>query len=379
MKLVFWLSVLTEHQVHLMRAIRDLGAEMTIVVGTTQLEERQAQGWVPPDISDLDVVAPAPAEWAETVAAMLARHPEALHVFGGILADRRYISVIARAQRRGIRTVVMSEPYAAVPVSYFGGRVALRERVKHLLRPFVYRAIGLLIGRKLHAIFPFSELAERQFTRSGFRGPHYPFGYFVPRTPSGPVARGDTPGLRLVFVGALLPRKGVDILLRALSLAREILGGAAERLTLDIYGPGTLATLPPGARACGAIPFGEVQLALARYDALVLPSRFDGWGVVVNEALLQGVPAIVSDAVGAQALVLRGNAGAVFHSGDASALADLLVDAVRHPEHVTAWKSGASAIAPDLEPAVAARYFLDCLQHAESASGPPPSAPWYPA
>ncbi len=57
-------------------------------------------------------------------------------------------------------------------------------------------------------------------------------------------------------------------------------------------------------------------------DFLILPSRRETWGIVVNEALCFGLPVITSDQVGAsQDLVVHGYNGFQFPSGDAAALA----------------------------------------------------------
>ena len=63
----------------------------------------------------------------------------------------------------------------------------------------------------------------------------------------------------------------------------------------------------------------------AAADIFVLPSRHDGWGVVVNEALGAGLPIIVSDRVGARDLVENGCNGFVTTAGDIDSLASALL------------------------------------------------------
>ena len=70
----------------------------------------------------------------------------------------------------------------------------------------------------------------------------------------------------------------------------------------------------------------ELPGLFAEADAFVLPSRHDGWGVVINEALGAGLPIIVSDGVGAaHDLVTHGVNGLITPAGDACALRDALV------------------------------------------------------
>ena len=66
-------------------------------------------------------------------------------------------------------------------------------------------------------------------------------------------------------------------------------------------------------------------------DLLVLPSKFgETWGLVVNEALHHGVPAVVTNTVGcADDLIVSGLTGEVFKNGDSFSLGNSLVNAVK--------------------------------------------------
>lgn len=70
-------------------------------------------------------------------------------------------------------------------------------------------------------------------------------------------------------------------------------------------------------------------------DVLVLPSGYEAFGVVVNEAMLCGCPAIVSNNVGAGFdLVREGETGFTFPTGDVEALSQLLREVLRSPEQL---------------------------------------------
>ena len=60
----------------------------------------------------------------------------------------------------------------------------------------------------------------------------------------------------------------------------------------------------------------EVYQFINVADCLVLPSKHDGWGTVVSEALISGVPAICSDTCGVAEVVKLSNYGGVFRSGN---------------------------------------------------------------
>src|SRR5262249_52914577 len=106
------------------------------------------------------------------------------------------------------------------------------------------------------------------------------------------------------FCGQMIRRKGVDLLLQAFE--RLIAKGLDVRLLLvglEADLPNFLKMVSSAARARinyeGFQPPERLPEYFNRGDVFVLPSRHDGWGVVINQALAAGLPIITSDAVGA--------------------------------------------------------------------------------
>lgn len=125
---------------------------------------------------------------------------------------------------------------------------------------------------------------------------------------SGPRSRAaGEGGVRFAFVGSLIRRKGADILLDAFERVRA----SHPTSTLTCIG-GTpdvgLARRAGRTEGVTIVPFlGQDVLfeRLAQLDCLVLPSRFDAFGMVVPEAMAVGLPVIVSDRVGAKMICER--------------------------------------------------------------------------
>ena len=128
-----------------------------------------------------------------------------------------------------------------------------------------------------------------------------------------------------LYVGRLVPEKGVDVLLDAWRAASR------ADATLVLIGDGPLAgARRRDARRAAARPAAARPSCRSRTrppSSRVLPSiptpRFrEPWGLVCNEAMHQGRPVIASDAVGAVAggLVRDGETGLVVPAGDARAL-----------------------------------------------------------
>ena len=138
-------------------------------------------------------------------------------------------------------------------------------------------------------------------------------------------------GAIVLYAGRLVPEKGIPVLLDAWRQVRS-------EATLVLVGDGPLALsagATAGVRLLGPLPRSELPVAYATAELAVLPSvptpRFrEPWGLVCNEAMLQGRPVITTDAVGAAAggLVRDLQDGLVVPAGDAVALAraiDLLL------------------------------------------------------
>ena len=129
-----------------------------------------------------------------------------------------------------------------------------------------------------------------------------------------------------LFVGSFIPRKGVDILARAFS---ELVATVPD-VRLVVAGDGDPAGqfdrhLSPAAAArvvnCGFIPWERLPELYRRGDFLVMPSRYDGWGLVIPEAMASGLPVIGSVDAGATLdLVREGVTGWRVPSGDVQAL-----------------------------------------------------------
>jgi glycosyltransferase involved in cell wall biosynthesis len=135
-----------------------------------------------------------------------------------------------------------------------------------------------------------------------------------------------------LYAGKLESKKRILDLLAAFAVA--VKGGGAP-LHLLVVGTGELMEAARAAVDRDELPVSfagflnqtEMPAAYVAADALVLPSDYgETWGLVVNEAMSCGRPALVSDRVGCGPdLVTEGETGSIFPFADVAALADALV------------------------------------------------------
>jgi glycosyltransferase involved in cell wall biosynthesis len=170
--------------------------------------------------------------------------------------------------------------------------------------------------------FCFSRLHESRLRAAGLREVVVLPGQYVPAgEPAAPLAAEPV----VVFAGRLIPEKRAPALVAAVEEARK----HAPSLRLELYGDGPdraevgrAVTRREWATAPGFVPRERVQAGLRRALCLALPSRREGYGLVVVEAAAQGVPSVVvrgPDNAAAE-LVEEGVNGAVAASAGSSEL-----------------------------------------------------------
>ena len=139
------------------------------------------------------------------------------------------------------------------------------------------------------------------------------------------------------FSGKLVPGKGVDVLIDAIAILQRdglaagllVIGDGPERATLEerVRARGLKWTAFDGFRNQS-----ELALSYVCLDIFVLPSRSETWGLVLNEAMIFGLPVIATDRTGAALDVIEAGAnGHVVPVDDAGALADALRTLVTSP------------------------------------------------
>lgn len=149
------------------------------------------------------------------------------------------------------------------------------------------------------------------------------------------------PPRNVVYVGRLSPEKNLPQLLDAFAAARQT-AAQGQSWGLLIRGDGPiLPSLKEHTRHLGlesvhflpGVPWYEVPATLALGDVLVLPSRSEPWGLVVNEAMVCGLPVLVSDRCGCAADLVRENEnGFAFSPDDENRLTELLRNLMDAPE-----------------------------------------------
>jgi len=141
-----------------------------------------------------------------------------------------------------------------------------------------------------------------------------------------------------LYAGKLIPKKKIFDLIESFSRARQ----TCEKIHLLIVGTGQLfqatkkLSMGLPITFAGFLNQSEIVKAYFASDCNVLPSDYrETWGVVINEAMACGLPAIVSDQVGCGPdLVIEGVTGYTFPCGNVQRLGEIMAELARHPERL---------------------------------------------
>lgn len=216
-------------------------------------------------------------------------------------------------------TVPFTHPETLTPRGASWHRAAIRRAMRH--------ADAVVV--------PTDAVAEELWSYAPGPARIHKIGHGVPETllrePSAEETARVVEALRLpesyvLAVGTIEPRKGLDVLVEAMALPK------APDLPLVIAGPagwGFVDVSGDGVRLLGRITDAELAVVLRRAAVLAVPSRAEGFGLPVLEAMAVGTPVVHSDA---PALVeVAGGTGVTVPRGDPYALAEALRDTAGQP------------------------------------------------
>ncbi len=132
--------------------------------------------------------------------------------------------------------------------------------------------------------------------------------------------------VRLIFVGRLIRRKNVALILNALralppdSVSLTVAGEGPERAALESLA----AAIPQEVRFLGRVEHSALPSRYGDCDALVIAADGEPWALVINEAMASGLAIIAHEHVGAVADLVSDRNGVLLHSFDVAELADAI-------------------------------------------------------
>jgi glycosyltransferase involved in cell wall biosynthesis len=256
------------------------------------------------------------------------------------------------------------------------------QGIQGLARRAKYCIDRYTTGRNIDFTLAMGQLGVRWFQSVGYAPSRlFPFAYVTesPIVASESRIEKNADILRILYLGQIIERKDGVTAIRALS------GLPASNWQFEVYGNG--ADLPrwkleadesgvaERIRFYPAVANNEIGNLFESADILLLPSKWDGWGAVVNEALMCGVPVVCSDRCGAADLLREPWRGSIFKAGSVDSLRGALHTWIERSiieESKLRIRKWSSAI----EGPQAALYLVEIVNFIRNG-GQRPSPPWY--
>ena len=364
MKYIFWQNMLSLHMAPFINSLSEI-SDVTLVV-TKEIERRRLEeGWTVPKYLENTTIKIDPSKPEIVDILSIAG---AIHVFFGINAYPMVYFAFRAAIRMNIKIFIMQEP-----IQWIGIRGALRVilwlwfRVKYSTKIWGYFNTGTTNSRFINKLcYDKKKL--------------YDWAYFT-NIDNSIILNKLSDSVRslpnLIFIGSIDENKNilnlVNLLLKYLDIFNRLIiigtGPLEEELLSIVAGI-------PKMEFMGRVDNDKIMDIIQDSDLLMLPSKWDGWGYVVNEALVSGTPALVSDKSGAACLLDRKIRGDVISDNINRLNRPILNWIARgpvppgHRAKIKTWSINA------ISGQVGAKYFISVIDHCLEGNSKKPEVPW---
>jgi glycosyltransferase involved in cell wall biosynthesis len=361
----FWQRIVSPHIAGLAVALAEQGCDVHYVAENEMSPDRSSLGWSLPEMKGVDLRYVRRSKDVKDYVATSSA--SSVHLCQGVRANGTVSDAQKRLADRGLRHWVLMETIQ--DTGWIGP-----------LKRFAYKGLFRRQQSRLNGVLAIGYGTPDWVTARGIPPKVvFPFAYFLRDRPvnftSAPIVGMP---FRFAFAGQFVGRKRLPMVVDALASL------PCRQAELIVAGSGPLERiwrayaerhLPGRVRWVGGLPSAIVLDMLGEVDCLVLPSRHDGWGAVVSEALMSGTPAICSDRCGAAGVVASSGVGGVFAHDNPAELASLLARAVASGPPTLEGRTSLAQWATSLGARTGARYLLNILAHVDGqASRPAP--PW---
>ena len=316
--------------------------------------QRASMGWTTPEMPSTLETYIDPKRPQQHVHELIDGARDAIHIFSGMNAYRWIKEAYFRAKQTGVERLALM------------GESGIRLGLRGSLRPYRAKWIARNYRPVIKLVLAMGQAGVDYYRFAGFSEQIiFPYLYQAPVGTNVPLS--PTKEIQLIYVGQLNFRKGLDVLLQALGECDAppwrltIIGSDPNEQKLR-YFAGQL-NISGAISWLGVCDHEQVLNHLAEADLCVVPSRFEGWGVVVNEAIGVATPVVCSDGVAAQDLVVFGDCGEVVRTDDVSDLSVCLGKLLRQPDLITKYANNAARYRTTISAQNVANYLKSVLEY----------------
>lgn len=323
LNIFFWQNCISPHQIPYIRQIQmdERVGRVVLIAPRIDYDERKAMGWNADEMlhgSQLEYYVKPSLDKIEELMQYETSH--SIHLFSGIRGDYETFQFFLKSRQYQLRRGFIQEPPYTYDKPLWAHYIRFFLQDRKFIKDFDY-------------VFAIGEDAVTYFRSWSKRWKVVPFIYCVEKPQAYSFTKGDD--LSICYVGSLSRRKNVLVLLKAMQgipCHLDIYGDGEERMKLNEFV--ALHQMEAQVTFHGKVDMKEVTQLMQQHDVLILPSRYDGWGAVVNEALMSGVYSICSNRCGARLLLKNNQLGSVFVNNNVDSLKHQLKTCIQHLEDI---------------------------------------------
>ena len=368
MRIVLWQNCLSPHQLpYIVHLLDDKRVdEVVVVAGETVSDARREMGWSVGMYDGMDKCKVYVHPNNKIIEGLFnERQEDSQHLFSGIRADRFVFKCLKMSLLYQLRRGIITERPNTYDFKHNipNAKPYWMHRIRFWLQDWKY-------AQQIHTVFAIGNEAANYFQSLGVNWKVFPFCYCTQQmSVVEEISPNEGKFAQYLFCGSLSSWKSPITIIRGLS---KIEGGIMGEVKM--IGNGALYqaleneihrfSLKDKVQLLGTIPQKEVPMYMQQADIFILPSLYDGWGAVINEALQAGCYVICSDAAGASDLILEdARLGKVFHRGNVSQLADCMTWCNEHIQEIRKHRLFRKQWADKhISGTAVARYMIDCLE-----------------
>ncbi len=310
----------------------------------------------------------------EIIEKMFSENPNAIHVLPG------FDNIIERK----LRPYTLTGKYRFIAFSErpvtMGNYFELRLRKIYF--QYKYRKLHKLLDPYISAFLPLGEKGVDTFAAYGWsRNKMYPFMYNPVNNKDQSIVTkkrdAGTP-IRFLYIGRFyFKTKGIDTLLKATyglegDWGLDLVGGYGKQASQVIR----WVEAHPNIRYLGSWQSKDVCNKITDYDVVVIPSKYDGWNLLVNEAINAHTGVITTDQAVSDEIITASGAGMVIPANNPSAMRKAMQQVIDNPETVWEWKKKAAAFSDRISPETVGKYLIQILENSIYHIGGHPQCPW---
>jgi len=328
MKFIFWQNIVSPHMSFFLRNLSEK-FEVILVVDRIMSDDRLKQGWEVPNLgNNVNIIV---IKDLTDVLDLINIKNENQHFFSGFnlspLINKAFRLIIKKKKvnficESGIELGLLKYP-----------------------RLFKYRYLAFRYNKCINNIFAMGNLGVNWYKKTGFDPKKiHNFQYTIELPEEMDFwtreSNKNDDRFRFTFIGQLIARKGIDNLIRGLSKVNNrnwhlsIIGDG--EMKSEMFDMISILKLNDNITFLGAKSNQDAMVFLRQNtDYLILSSRFDGWGAVVNEAFARGVKVITNEKCGASSMIKDDFWGVKYKEGNEQSLVNLLDGILKENKKLT--------------------------------------------